>query len=312
MISRIARAAMATAIVIAGTGFGSTLSTVSAETTGVGCDLKMGVEGIPPIDDGIEFYNFQVIRWSGTGFPPGSRVELHSAGNGFQDVAFFWDGVREDGTWDFVYGFGNPALPPTPVLFTALAEDDPKGCSDSVTGQFLGNVPVFDDIFDSLFLDEILWLHEAGVVAGCRPTLFCPRTFVTRAQIATFLVRALDLAPTENDHFTDDDGHKYEWSINRLAESGFTFGCGDGVFCPDLALTRAEMASLLVRALQLPMTDTDYFTDDEGSTHEANINALRESGIGTGCRSESPWRYCPIGWVTRGQMAAFLYRVMNR
>jgi hypothetical protein len=129
--------------------------------------------------------------------------------------------------------------------------------------------------------------------------------------MATLLVRAFELPFTETDHFTDDDGHKFEWSINRLAAARVTLGCGESTFCPDAALSRAEMASFLVRLLDLPPTDTDYFDDDNGSTHEANINALRESGIGTGCRSEDPRRFCPGRWVTRGQMAAFLYRILS-
>ena len=68
------------------------------------------------------------------------------------------------------------------------------------------------------------------------------------------------------------------------------------------------MATFLVRGFHLPTTGTDYFTDDEGNTHEANINRLRASGITFGCGGSN---YCPNGLVTRGQMAAFLYRAMN-
>ena len=69
------------------------------------------------------------------------------------------------------------------------------------------------------------------------------------------------------------------------------------------------MATFLVRALNLPATTTDYFTDDNGSTHEANINALREAGITLGCDA-SGTQFCPGDPVSRGQMAGFLNRAL--
>ncbi|HSK94950.1 MAG TPA: S8 family serine peptidase, partial [Candidatus Angelobacter sp.] len=55
----------------------------------------------------------------------------------------------------------------------------------------------FNDIAGSRFLDDILWLHDQGITAGCstNPPLFCPDGRVTRAQMATFLTRALNLPP---------------------------------------------------------------------------------------------------------------------
>lgn len=73
----------------------------------------------------------------------------------------------------------------------------------------------------------------------------------------------------------------------------------------DGSVTRAQMATFLTRALGLRPSTTDYFTDDAGNKHEANINRLRAVGITYGC---SPTRFCPDGTVTRGQMAAFIHR----
>ncbi|RMH69250.1 MAG: hypothetical protein D6683_16270, partial [Actinomyces sp.] len=82
-------------------------------------------------------------------------------------------------------------------------------------------------------------------------------------------------------------------------------------YCPDRALTRAEMASLLVRALGLA-PGPDRFVDDEGSTHEAAIDALAAAGITRGCNPPVGDRYCPDQPVTRAQMAAFLHRALGR
>jgi hypothetical protein len=88
-----------------------------------------------------------------------------------------------------------------------------------------------------------------------------------------------------------------------------TDGCASGNFYPRDPVTRAQMASFLVRALGLPPAATpNYFDDDDGSTHEASIDSLAEAGITGGCGER---RFCPSSPVTGAQMAAFLYRAFG-
>ncbi|HEX7224781.1 MAG TPA: S8 family serine peptidase [Candidatus Limnocylindria bacterium] len=206
-------------------------------------------------------------------------------------VLLFTDSVRVDGST--VYKTGAPQANETVV----------------VRPQTVPTLP-FDDISGSTFVEDILWAYENGVTTGCSadPPLFCPKAPVTRGEMATFLDRILDLPEATEDHFSDDNGSFHEDAINRIAEAGITSGCGDGKYCPTASVKRDQMASFLVRAFDLPATATDYFTDDEGNTHEANINALRESGITTGCTATT---YCPSASVTREQMAAFLHRAVG-
>ncbi len=166
----------------------------------------------------------------------------------------------------------------------------------------------FADIDESPFEVEIVWLYHFGVTAGCGETKFCPSARVTREQMASFLVRALDLPATSTDFFTDDEASSHEGNINRLAASGITAGCATGKFCPSGTVTREQMASFLARAFKLASTNTDYFNDDESSIHEGDINRLARSEITGGCATG---KFCPRAFVTREQMAAFLYRAMN-
>ena len=96
--------------------------------------------------------------------------------------------------------------------------------------------------------------------------------------------------PAATDYFDDDDGKTGEGSINALAKSRITGGCGPRRFCPTASVTRAQMAMFLDRALALPNATTDYFDDDDGKTGEGSINALAKSAITGGC---GPRRYCP-------------------
>ena len=71
------------------------------------------------------------------------------------------------------------------------------------------------------------------------------------------------------------------------------------------------MASFLVRALQLPPTQTPAgFTDTQENTHTANIDTLAATGITVGCAT-NPLQYCPNQPVTRAQMATLLNRALK-
>ncbi|MGH2475901.1 MAG: S-layer homology domain-containing protein, partial [Candidatus Limnocylindrales bacterium] len=85
---------------------------------------------------------------------------------------------------------------------------------------------------------------------GCDPNRFCRDASVSRAQMAAFLVRALDVPATTHDHFSDDDHESLESSINAMAEAGLTGGCGADRFCPDAPVTREQMAAFLLRAFK--------------------------------------------------------------
>jgi hypothetical protein len=178
-----------------------------------------------------------------------------------------------------------------------------SGGSASVTSS---GTSCIDDYTGTMYEPYIAWAFAEGITGGCRLDLFCTGNAVTRAQGASFIARGLDLPAATQDWFDDDDGKTHEADVNRLAEAGITGGCGDRLFCPSETMTRAQMASLLVRALDLPDAGTpDHFSDDDQSIHEADIDALAEAGITGGCAAD---RFCPNSPVTRGQIVTFLYR----
>jgi hypothetical protein len=125
----------------------------------------------------------------------------------------------------------------------------------------------FTDIGGSVFKNDIIWLYNEGITGGCTATTYCPRSTVTRDQMASFLVRALKLPSTTRDFFTDDEGNIHESNINRLAAAGITVGCTATRYCPSGAVKRDQMASFLVRAFNLPSSTRNWFTDDNGNKH---------------------------------------------
>lgn len=115
----------------------------------------------------------------------------------------------------------------------------------------------------------------------------------------------------DSGRFLDDDDSVHEADIEVLDALGITRGCNPPLndrYCPEDQVTRGQMAAFLSRALGLPTTSVDYFTDDNGSVFQADINSIAAAGITLGCNPPDNDRYCPNDQVTRGQMAAFLRR----
>ena len=175
--------------------------------------------------------------------------------------------------------------------------------------QYPGPSGTFTDDDGSVHEENIEAMVVAGITQGCGENLYCPGDEITRAQVASFLDRALELPTTDTDFFSDDNGSVHEAAINRIAAAGITQGCGTRLYCPARPLTRAQMATLLARTLSdLTPATADYFADDDGSRHEDSINVLAENGIAQGC---STGLFCPNDPVRRSAMASFLARSLQ-
>ena len=103
-------------------------------------------------------------------------------------------------------------------------------------------------------------------------------------------------------------GSRFEAYHDRVAEAGIITGCGARKFCATSAVTRQFLAVTLARALQLPPSSTDHFTDDNGIGAEPSINAVADAGLIDPCATS---RFCPTRTVVRGEMARILRRAFT-
>lgn len=119
-----------------------------------------------------------------------------------------------------------------------------------------GDAESFSDMAGSVFDGDVKRLVAAGITRGCNPPdndRFCADETVTRGQMAAFLTRAFGYTDAGTADFVDDNNSVFESDIERMAQAGVTKGCNPPAndrFCPDDPLTRAEMATFLMRALQ--------------------------------------------------------------
>jgi hypothetical protein len=104
-------------------------------------------------------------------------------------------------------------------------------------------------------------LAEEHITGGCAtdPARYCPDAGVTRGQMAVFLLRSKHGAgyqPPEATGATFTDvpvDHPYARWIEEVARQGIAAGCSTSPakFCPEAAVTRAQMAVFLGRAFGL-------------------------------------------------------------
>ena len=109
----------------------------------------------------------------------------------------------------------------------------------------------------------VAWIEELyarGITGGCNasPLLYCPDDPVTRAQMAVFILKTEHgsaYTPPACTGVFDDvacPGLFTDW-IEQLAAENITAGCQEtpALYCPDGAVTRAQMAAFLARAFGL-------------------------------------------------------------
>jgi len=125
-----------------------------------------------------------------------------------------------------------------------------------------GTGTVFDDVPISFW--AVSWiekLYADGITSGCFlvPLRYCPDVFVTRAQMAKFLLVAKHGAaytpPAVGASTGLNDVATSYWAaawIKQLAAEGITSGCGGGNYCPDDHVSRDQMAKFLVLTFNLP------------------------------------------------------------
>lgn len=197
-------------------------------------------------------------------------------------------------------------------------EEAPASAEPGVATQGI-SPHVFDDVVPASTHGRFVsCLARAGLFSGVAPGTFAPGRSVTREQLATLLVKALERSgidlPEGDDAFDDDDGSVHEAAINALVEAGLVSGTGNGTFNPGAPVTRVQMATFLTSLYETivgtPLdSDFDYFDDDEQTVHEDNINEAAKAGFAAGRASRA---YGPDGEVTREQIATFLSRVIDR
>ncbi|GGG12944.1 hypothetical protein GCM10007425_04080 [Lysinibacillus alkalisoli] len=154
-------------------------------------------------------------------------------------------------------------------------------------------------------------LVDRGIIRGYSDGTFKPNQHVTRAQAASILGKVLQLDTTniKNPEFKDvGTWHQNYKEIAALAQAGIMPGYANGEFKLYRAITREEMAEILVRAFHLKAPNKVEMPFDDvrvGSELYDLVEALYALNVTKGA---SATKFGPNDVVTRSQFALFITR----
>ena len=158
------------------------------------------------------------------------------------------------------------------------------------------------------FYDEIFWAYGNSIINGDGTGNYNPNDGITRAQIVMILWNAAgNKEASKPSGFADvKDGAWYAKAVAWAVENGITNGTDLG-FEPDRVCTRAEIVTFLHRANNKPApAAAASFTDLTQDWYKDAVAWAVENGITKGVGGN---RFAPNDTCTRGQAAAFMYRL---
>jgi subtilisin family serine protease len=253
----------------------------------------------------------------------GNTVTLLAAGNCTLRAAIADDGTYLAASTDATIVVA-PGIAPSPSPSASPSPSPSASPSPSP-----GGTPItFADVpADYWAAPQIAQFAQRGITTGCDTDAqgvryYCPERGVTRAEMATFLTRALgqdQTPPPATPTFADVPADYWAYGqIEAFVRLGITTGCGTNelgrrLYCPERGVTRAEMAAFLDRAKgQTELTPgTPTFADVPPDYWAYGwIERFLALNITTGCGTDDQGRrvYCPDRGVTRAEMAVFIIR----
>ncbi|MDV6379269.1 S-layer homology domain-containing protein [Sporosarcina sp. GW1-11] len=158
------------------------------------------------------------------------------------------------------------------------------------------------------FAEAVNNFAERNIIGGYPDGTFKPSNSITRGQAAAMITKLmkLDTKNVRNPGFTDvTTANGYYKAIAALAQANIIGGYGDGRYGPNQPITREQMASILVKAFDLPHYQgmKNPFKDVKNPSHANNILIIYTLGITTGT---TPDTYSPKNPITRGQAAKMM------
>ncbi len=172
--------------------------------------------------------------------------------------------------------------------------------------------PFLDVEPGSFYYDAVLWAVEQGITNGTSDTTFSPGQECMRAQVVTFLWRAVGCPEPAGMALPFVDVPQGTYYLAWAYENGITSGIDDTHFGPTASCNRAQVVTFLHRTLGSPEPGNaeNPFTDVPGGVfYEAPVLWAMEHGITNGMSATS---FGPNAVCNRAQIVTFLYRAFHK
>ena len=211
-----------------------------------------------------------------------------------------------DGTFSFTMPSGDVKISAT------FAEDpdwtEPEEPANDVSAIFIDVAP------NAWYKDAVQYAYDNGLMTGVSDTEFAPEQTTTRAMIVSILARLENVTSAEAAGFADvsaDDW--YATAVNWAASAGVVSGTGDGNFSPNAAITREQLAAMLMNYSAWKgedvsaRADLSAYSDQPSTWAEETMSWAVAEGLINGVTAD---QLQPQASATRAQVAAILQRFL--
>ena len=176
---------------------------------------------------------------------------------------------------------------------------------------------LFSDIApDAWYKDAVQYAYDQGLMTGVSATEFAPEATTTRAMIVSILARLENVTTAQAAGFADVNDEWYATAVNWAANVGVVNGYEDNTFKPNTAITREQLAAILMNYAAYKgydvsaRADLSHYSDADSISSWANdvlLWAVAE-GLLTGVTDDT---IAPQAHATRAQVAAILQRFLS-
>ena len=203
----------------------------------------------------------------------GDSVKSITIGTGTNEIIFYYTRAYHPSTpskptlntgdhYAYVMGYPDGTVRPngsitraevSAILFRLL--------SDETRDEYFTTESSFTDVkAGAWYNNSIATLEKAGVIVDtAKGGAFRPNEAITRAELAAMLAQFSDAKPVKGVKFSDVSAEHWAYeAIAIAAKMGWIEGYPNGTFRPDATITRAEMMTLVNRALERVPSDEDH------------------------------------------------------
>lgn len=293
---------------------------LTVDTITSGSDYESAVSALDGIAEQFKLYNI-VVKASGEEVEPSTTVKLYFPIPSDYDaskVAVYR--INEDGTKVVVKGEvknGYYIIETKTFGVYALALTDQVLNQEKYEASIQKVVDQYPDLQGHWGAAVLAAMANRGLLAGVSDTEMAPDSNLTRGMLVTILHRMAGNPVVTGGMYYDDvaDTAWYAQSVRWASENGIANGMGDGIFAPDEAITREQLAVMLVNyaramditlppALGLGFSDAADVSDWATEAVRIMVNAKVIGGYEDGTLR-------PGATATRAEAAAMIERFLE-
>ncbi|NLZ83155.1 MAG: leucine-rich repeat protein [Clostridiales bacterium] len=184
---------------------------------------------------------------------------------------------------------------------------------------YTANNTRFVDISSHWAKESIDYVASRGLLSGTSETTFGPDNVMTRGMLVMAIGRlvGVDTKLYTTNSFTDVEADSIfrpyiEWAYKK----GIVMGISSNQFAPDRAITREEIAAILINYAKITgyklavLREATTYVDSSsiGSVYKTSVTAMQQAGIMMGSSGN---KFNPKSNATRGEVSTMLHRYIK-